>query len=50
MKKVKSGVGLESINTRIESVNGTIHIASRVGHGTHTSFSIPYGATLDEKR
>jgi signal transduction histidine kinase len=42
VKKVKSGVGLESIQTRIESVNGVLHMTSKPGHGSHTNFTIPY--------
>lgn len=40
-KKIRKGVGFESIQTRIESYNGKLSINSSPGKGAQVSFTIP---------
>ena len=42
MRKVKKGVGFESIQTRIESYQGKISIHAKPGNGVHVYFSLPF--------
>lgn len=42
MRKVKKGVGFESVQTRIESYQGKISIHSKPGNGVHVYFSLPF--------
>ena len=42
MRKVKKGVGFESIQTRIDSYQGKISVHSKPGNGVHVYFSLPF--------
>lgn len=42
MRKVKKGVGFESIQTRIDSYQGKIAVHSKPGNGVHVYFSLPF--------
>lgn len=46
MRKVKKGVGFESIQTRIDSYQGKISIHSKPGNGVHVFFSLPFHKKL----
>jgi signal transduction histidine kinase len=46
VKKIKKGVGTESIETRVESYKGTVSIQSGKGKGVKVQISIPYGSKL----
>lgn len=46
-KKGKKGIGLKNINSRLEKLNGTYDIQSKIGHGTKVIVTIPY--TLEEQ-
>jgi PAS domain S-box-containing protein len=46
--KIKKGVGFESMNTRIESYNGQIHLQSKPGKGMKATFSLP--VEIEEKK
>jgi ligand-binding sensor domain-containing protein/HPt (histidine-containing phosphotransfer) domain-containing protein len=35
------GVGMDAVKTDIEKVGGVVKLVSRVGHGTHTTLSVP---------
>ena len=41
-KKGKRGIGLKNINSRLEKLNGTYDIQSKIGHGTKVIVTIPY--------
>lgn len=41
MKKGKRGIGLKNINSRLEKLNGTYDIQSRIGQGTQVIARIP---------
>lgn len=40
-KKGKRGIGLKNINSRLEKLNGTYHIQSKIGQGTQVIVTIP---------
>jgi signal transduction histidine kinase len=40
-KKGKRGIGLKNINSRLEKLNGTYHIQSKIGQGTKVIVTIP---------
>lgn len=46
MRKVKKGVGFESIQTRIDSYQGKIAIQSKPGKGIHVVFHLPFHKKL----
>ena len=44
------GAGLQNIRDRIEDLGGTFNLASRPGHGTALTISLPWPAAADRRR
>ncbi|MFT5941165.1 MAG: two-component system NarL family sensor kinase, partial [Sediminicola sp.] len=42
VKKEKKGIGLKNITSRVQKMNGTVDINSKIGKGTTLSIHIPY--------